>query len=181
MVHTKVVELDGSVTRVFGDGSGSSGTRSFSERYLTSPRSPGVVVLGEFGDGGRRTWRSSLTWYLAYPVSGIVAVLGVSCNWRPFDLEGEETTRPQRPVGMVLQQQEVNGGASARRRARRPGLADQSDDGVTGWRGDEAVGETERRNKVASGGSGREQAPTARTSWAATTRSMAGQGDDSRS
>ena len=36
VVHTKVVELDGSVTRVFGDGSGSSGTRSFSERYLTS-------------------------------------------------------------------------------------------------------------------------------------------------
>ena len=40
-VHAEVVELDGSVTRVFGDGSGSSGTRSFSERYLTGPRSLG--------------------------------------------------------------------------------------------------------------------------------------------
>ena len=39
-VHAEVVELGGSVTRVFGDGSGSSGTRSFSERYLTGPRSP---------------------------------------------------------------------------------------------------------------------------------------------
>ena len=40
-VHAEVVELDGSVTRVFGDGSGSSGTRSFLERYLTGPRSLG--------------------------------------------------------------------------------------------------------------------------------------------
>ena len=40
-VHAEVVELDGSVTRVFGDGSGSSGTRSFSERYLMGPRSLG--------------------------------------------------------------------------------------------------------------------------------------------
>ena len=39
-VHAEVVELDGSVTRVFGDGSGSSGTRSFPERYLMGPRSP---------------------------------------------------------------------------------------------------------------------------------------------
>ncbi|EMS53851.1 hypothetical protein TRIUR3_29107 [Triticum urartu] len=105
-------------------------------------------------------------------------VLAVSCNWRPFDLEGEETTCPQRPVGMVLQQQEVDGGAAARRRAWQPGLAGRSDDGVTGWRRDEAVGETERRNEVAGGGSGREQAPAAGTSWVAMTRPLAEQGDD---
>ncbi|EMS61815.1 hypothetical protein TRIUR3_30041 [Triticum urartu] len=91
----------------------------------------------------------------------------------------EETARPQRPVGMVLQQQEVNGGAAARRRARRPGLTGRSDDGVIGWRGDEVVGETEQRNEVTGGGSNREQAPVAGISWAATTRSLAGQGDDS--
>ena len=45
VVHTKVVELDGSVTRVFGDGSGSSGTRSFSERYLTVPSNLGSTVV----------------------------------------------------------------------------------------------------------------------------------------
>ena len=70
MVHTKVVELDGSVTRVFGDGSGSSGTRSFSERYLASPRShrrskvldasAGVVVHVRSG-----TWRIHV---LGFPV-----------------------------------------------------------------------------------------------------------------
>ena len=44
-VHAEVVELDGSVTRVFGDGSGSSGTRSFSERYLTVPSNLGSTVV----------------------------------------------------------------------------------------------------------------------------------------